>query len=105
MVPDHGVRRFYPLLLCSCFLYRPSARELKTSYTPNRALYYRLGKYLGWILQRMAKVYLFLNAVLMSPSYSHFLESLLGLATIRAYGERYCADNKKVDTENSVTDY
>ena len=48
-------------------------------------------------------VYFFLDAVLRSSLYSHFSESLSGLATIRAYGEveRFCADNeKRVDTEN-----
>jgi ABC-type multidrug transport system fused ATPase/permease subunit len=51
----------------------------------------------------MAKVYLFLDAVLRSLLYSHFSESLSGLATIRAYGEvkRFCADNEnRVDIEN-----
>ena len=51
----------------------------------------------------MAEVYLFLDAVLRSSLYSHFSESLSGLATIRAYGEveRFCSDNeKRVDTEN-----
>jgi hypothetical protein len=51
----------------------------------------------------MAKVYLFLDAVLRSLLYSHFSESLSGLATIRAYGEveRFCADNeKRIDVEN-----
>ena len=55
------------------------------------------------ILQWMAKVHLFVDAVLMSSLYSHFSESLPGLATIRIYGEveRFCADNeKRVDTEN-----
>ena len=49
-------------------------------------------------------VYSFLDAVLRSSLwYSHFSESLSGLATIWAYGEveRFCADNKKrVDIEN-----
>ena len=52
----------------------------------------------------MVKVlFLFLDAVLRSLLYSHFSESLSGLATIRAYGEveRFCADNEsKVDIEN-----
>ena len=57
------------------------------------------------MLQRMAKVYLFilLDAVLRSSLYSHFSESLSGLATIRAYGEveRFCAENEnRVDIEN-----
>ena len=53
----------------------------------------------------MAKVYIFLDAVLRSSLYSHFSESLSGLATIRAYGEveRFCTDNeKRVDTENKA---
>ena len=57
----------------------------------------------SWILQWVAKVYLFLDAVLRSLLYSHFSESLTGLATIRAYGEveRFCADNEnRVDIEN-----
>ncbi|KAF9000599.1 ABC transporter [Cyathus striatus] len=44
-----------------------------------------------------------LDAVLRSSLYSHFSESLSGLATIRAYGEtgRFRADNeKRVDVEN-----
>ena len=52
----------------------------------------------------MVKVlFLFLDAVLRSLLYSHFSESLSGLATIRAYGEaeRFCADNEnRVDIEN-----
>ena len=51
----------------------------------------------------MTKVLLFLDAVLRSSLYSHFSESLSGLATIRAYGEveRFCAENeKRIDTEN-----
>lgn len=44
-----------------------------------------------------------LDAVLRSTLYSHFSESLSGLATIRAYGEsdRFLKDNEtKVDIEN-----
>ncbi|KAI0342903.1 ABC transporter [Trametopsis cervina] len=44
-----------------------------------------------------------LDAILRSSLYSHFSESLSGLATIRAYGEqdRFLKDNqKRVDTEN-----
>ena len=51
----------------------------------------------------MAKAYLLLDAVLRSLLYSHFSESLSGLATIRAYGEveRFCTDNEnRVDIEN-----
>ena len=51
----------------------------------------------------MVKVYLFLDAVLRSLLYSHFSESLSGLATIRAYGEveRFCRDNEnRIDIEN-----
>lgn len=43
------------------------------------------------------------DAILRSSLYSHFSESLSGLATIRAYGEigRFLEDNqKKVDVEN-----
>ena len=58
----------------------------------------------GWILQRITnEVYKILDAILRSSLYSHFSESISGLATIRAYGEveRFCADNeKKVDIEN-----
>lgn len=46
---------------------------------------------------------LFLDAVLRSSLYSHFSESLSGLATIRAYGEveRFRAENeKRIDIEN-----
>ena len=93
--------------------YRASAREIKvclSSYTSNRRAYLiciftsvLVDISLGWTLQRVANVYIFLDAVLMSSLYSHFSESLSGLATIRAYGEveRFCADNeKKVDIEN-----
>ncbi|KAF8813301.1 ABC transporter [Phlegmacium glaucopus] len=48
---------------------------------------------------REFKVY----AILRSSLYSHFSESLSGLATIRAYGEveRFCTENeKRVDIEN-----
>jgi Flp pilus assembly CpaE family ATPase len=44
-----------------------------------------------------------LDAVLRSSLYSHFSESLSGLATIRAYGEtkRFQSDNERfVDVEN-----
>ncbi|KAF8579018.1 ABC transporter [Ramaria rubella] len=44
-----------------------------------------------------------LDAILRSTMYSHFSESLSGLATIRAYGEseRFLADNEnKIDIEN-----
>lgn len=44
-----------------------------------------------------------LDAILRSSLYSHFSESLSGLATIRAYGEqeRFLKDNqKRVDVEN-----
>lgn len=46
---------------------------------------------------------LFSDAVLRSSLYSHFSESLSGLATIRAYGEteRFRIDNEtRVDVEN-----
>ncbi|KAH9928634.1 ABC transporter [Fomitopsis serialis] len=65
------------VLICyvwAAFFYRASARELKR-----------------------------LDAILRSSLYSHFSESLSGLATIRAYGEtsRFLADNRKrVDIEN-----
>ncbi|KAI0693122.1 ABC transporter [Cytidiella melzeri] len=58
----------------AAFFYRASARELKR-----------------------------LDAILRSSLYSHFSESLSGLATIRAYGEqeRFLKDNqKRVDIEN-----
>ena len=45
----------------------------------------------------------FSDAILRSSLYSHFSESLSGLATIRAYGEqeRFLKDNqKRVDVEN-----
>ena len=60
--------------LYAAFFYRASARELKR-----------------------------LDAILRSSLYSHFSESLSGLATIRAYGEteRFRVDNeKRVDIEN-----
>ncbi|PPQ68225.1 hypothetical protein CVT26_005758 [Gymnopilus dilepis] len=63
--------------------YRASARELKT--------------------YQMRPEMFCLDAVLRSSLYSHFSESLSGLATIRAYGEsdRFRADNeKRVDVEN-----
>ena len=55
------------------------------------------------MLQWMAKVHLFVDAILMSSLYSHFSESLSGLSTIRAYGEvkRFCVENEnRVDIEN-----
>ncbi|KZT07645.1 P-loop containing nucleoside triphosphate hydrolase protein [Laetiporus sulphureus 93-53] len=60
--------------LWAAFFYRASARELKR-----------------------------LDAILRSSLYSHFSESLSGLATIRAYGEtkRFLAENRdRVDIEN-----
>ncbi|TFY58828.1 hypothetical protein EVJ58_g6166 [Rhodofomes roseus] len=68
------------ILVCyfwAAFFYRASARELKASRR--------------------------LDAILRSSLYSHFSESLSGLATIRAYGEteRFLAENRKrVDIEN-----
>ncbi|KIP05008.1 hypothetical protein PHLGIDRAFT_14797, partial [Phlebiopsis gigantea 11061_1 CR5-6] len=62
------------LYLWAAIFYRASARELKR-----------------------------LDAILRSSLYSHFSESLSGLATIRAYGEqeRFLKDNqKRVDVEN-----
>ena len=44
-----------------------------------------------------------LDSLLRSSVYSHFSESLSGLATIRAYGEtdRFLADNeRRIDIEN-----
>ena len=62
------------LYLWAAMFYRASARELKR-----------------------------LDAILRSSLYSHFSESLSGLATIRAYGEqeRFLKDNQdRVDVEN-----
>ena len=94
--------------------YRASARELKVcfvSYTSDRWFYLMcicisvwVNICLCWILVEYRNGFnYFLDAVLRSSLYSHFSESLSGLATIRAYGEveRFCADNeKRVDTEN-----
>ena len=95
--------------------YRASARELKVcfaSYTSHSRVYLmciftsvlvNISLLVAYWGQRMTKVYLFLDAVLRSSLYSHFSESLSGLATIRAYGEveRFRADNeKRVDVEN-----
>lgn len=81
---------YYELAL----FYRSSARELK-----------RLGTLMNNILvlciRRVAKY--FSDAILRSSLYSHFSESLSGLATIRAYGEteRFRVDNeKRVNIEN-----
>ncbi|KAJ3795163.1 ABC transporter [Lentinula aff. detonsa] len=63
----------------AAYFYRASARELK----------------------RM--IIAFIDAILRSSLYSHFSESLSGLATIRAYGEsdRFLLDNeRRIDVEN-----
>lgn len=71
--------------------YRASARELK-----------RLGRFSLSVSTEMCLI-TSVDAVLRSSLYSHFSESLSGLATIRAYGEadRFRHDNeKRVDIEN-----
>ncbi|TXT15664.1 hypothetical protein VHUM_00167 [Vanrija humicola] len=53
--------------------------------------------------RRSSREFKRIDALLRSSLYSHFSESLSGIATIRAYGEseRFCADNiHRVDTEN-----
>ncbi|KDQ57208.1 hypothetical protein JAAARDRAFT_35814 [Jaapia argillacea MUCL 33604] len=77
ILPYFLVAVFAILLLYAyfAFFYRASARELKVS----------------------------LDAILRSSLYSHFSESLSGLATIRAYGEsrRFLKENEhRVDVEN-----
>ena len=70
--------------------YRPSARELKVF------LHTSLVVQDITVSQR-------LDAILRSSLYSHFSESLSGLGTIRAYGEkdRFRKDNQKyIDIEN-----
>ena len=104
----------------TALFYRASSRDIKvcfsssSAYTSKKQVYVMciytsvLVNDFSWlntsrILQWVAKVYLFLDAVLRSLLYSHFSESLTGLATIRAYGEveRFCADNEnRVDIEN-----
>jgi ABC-type multidrug transport system fused ATPase/permease subunit len=100
---------FFIAYFYAAVFYRASARELMVcfpSYTFNRRAYLMCmftSVLVNIFLQRMAEVHLFLDAVLMSSLYSHFSESLSGLATIRAHGEveRFCEDNeKRVDTEN-----
>ncbi|CAA7266944.1 unnamed protein product [Cyclocybe aegerita] len=72
--------------------YRASARELK-----------RLGRLPSKHYGTPELIMIFADSVLRSSLYSHFSESLSGLATIRAYGEaeRFRLDNeKRVDVEN-----
>ena len=63
-----------------------------TLYAHNAAFY-----------RRSAREFKRIDSVLRSSLYSHFSESLSGIATIRSYGEseRFCADNiKRMDIEN-----
>jgi ABC-type multidrug transport system fused ATPase/permease subunit len=79
------------LYVYAAAFYRASARELK-----------RLGNYTSCLNDRSTDQ-LVEDAVLRSSLYSHFSESLSGLATIRAYGEteRFRLDNEnRVDVEN-----
>ena len=76
--------------LWAAMFYRASARELK-----------RLGLSESYTTACMTEEYL--DAILRSSLYSHFSESLSGLATIRAYGEseRFLKDNeRRTDIEN-----
>ncbi|KAG5721936.1 ABC transporter C family member 2 [Termitomyces sp. T112] len=86
-----GVVCIIILYVWAAAFYRASARELKVDTN------YRLSVCrLIFFVQR-------LDAVLRSSLYSHFSESLSGLATIRAYGEseRFRLDNEaRVDIEN-----
>ena len=80
--------------LWAAMFYRASARELKV-FAPDLPTYCS-GIDILPAIQR-------LDAILRSSLYSHFSESLSGLATIRAYGEsrRFLEDNqKRTDIEN-----
>jgi ABC-type multidrug transport system fused ATPase/permease subunit len=86
-----GVFCIITLYIYAAAFYRASARELK-----------RLGNYTSCSNDRSSDSS-FVDAVLRSSLYSHFSESLSGLATIRAYGEteRFRLDNeRRVDVEN-----
>lgn len=75
----------------SAAFYRSSARELKVFF-----------KHI-LIIDNLFRIIQRLDAVLRSSLYSHFSESLSGLATIRAYGEakRFRSDNERfIDVEN-----
>jgi ABC-type multidrug transport system fused ATPase/permease subunit len=96
LLPWFLVAVFFILLLYgyAAFFYRASARELK-----------RLG--ITFILSHVVQIYSCTvfrsDAILRSSLYSHFSESLSGLATIRAYGEsdRFRLENEeRVDIEN-----
>ena len=53
--------------------------------------------------RRSAREFKRIDSILRSSLYSHFSESLSGIATIRSYGEseRFCEDNvKRMDIEN-----
>lgn len=78
--------------LWAAMFYRASARELK-----------RLGGCSRILIVREITDIVLADSILRSSLYSHFSESLSGLATIRAYGEqgRFLEDNqKRVDVEN-----
>lgn len=81
------------LYVWAAMFYRASARELK-----------RLGERLHRLYFVVVLSY-YADAILRSSLYSHFSESLSGLATIRAYGEqeRFLRDNQdRVDIENRL---
>lgn len=80
------------IYIYAAIFYRASARELKVSI---------LLVFIAFIFERVELQRL--DAILRSSLYSHFSESLSGLATIRAYGEseRFRKDNEhRVDMEN-----
>lgn len=80
------------IYIYAAIFYRASARELKVSIPL---------VFIAFIFERVELQRL--DAILRSSLYSHFSESLSGLATIRAYGEseRFRKDNEhRVDMEN-----
>lgn len=86
-----GVAAITLLYIWAAAFYRASARELKVGILIFSKYFQNLT---SW--QR-------LDSVLRSSLYSHFSESLSGLATIRAYKEtdRFRLDNeRRVDVEN-----
>jgi ABC-type multidrug transport system fused ATPase/permease subunit len=88
-----GVAAIALLYVWAAAFYRASARELKVCLSLSSSSKHRLQIF---TVQR-------LDSVLRSSLYSHFSESLSGLATIRAYkeSERFKKDNEdRVDVEN-----
>lgn len=84
--PLYSLRLGSPVLPCQCT--RAQTSWCVVLFTPKLSL---------------ANQKTFVDALLRSSLYSHFSESLSGLATIRAYGEqdRFLKDNqKRVDIEN-----